>query len=139
MSYEVTDRNVAERAANKRGKWTAVCVLAVVLVVAFTMRKELLLMVQPVWATLSTVTRFFLLLLGLLFAAGVIGGLLGLVFVGNPADNAVHKAAELADADDERMPHKMRDPIWDPMWDENIGGYDSKGNPLRLQLGEIAG
>ena len=139
MDYEVKGRNVAERAANNRGSWAAVVVVTVVLVVALTMRNELVLMAQPVWATLSTLARVFLLLLGLLFAGGVLGGLLGLVFVGNPADNAVHEVAELADADVESMPREMQDPIWDPMWDENIGGYDSKGNPLRLQLGEIAG
>ena len=140
MSYEVTDRNVAERAANKRGKWTAVCVLAVVLVVAFTMRKELLLMVQPVWATLSTVTQIFLLLLGVLFAVAFFATLLGLVFGCNPADSTAYLAGALLDPDDDgSAPH----PIWDPMaagrsWAEgDLCAVDVMGRPMGMHAGQI--
>ena len=140
MDYEVTGRNVAERAANKRGTRTAVCVLAVVLVVAFRMRNELLLMAQPMWATLSTVTQIILLLLGVLFAVGFFARLLSLVFGCNPADSAAYQAGALVDPDDDGSAPNL---MWDPIavgrsWGEgDLCAVDVMGRPMGMHAGQI--
>ena len=135
MDYEVKGRNVAERAANNRGSWAAVVVLAAVLTVALTMRNELLLMAQSVWATLSTLARVFLLLLGVLCAVGFFATIFGLLFGLNTADSAAYQVNTLVGAeDDDEAPVTGMD----PMRGENISGYDSNGNPMGMHRGQIS-
>ena len=142
MDYEVKGRNVAERAANNRGSRAAVGVLTVVLVVALTMRNELLLMALPLWATLSTLARFFLLLLGVLCAVGFFATLFGLVFGCKPADSTAYQAGTLVNPDDDgSSPH----PRWDPMaagrsWTEgDLCAVDVMGRPMGMHAGQIEG
>ena len=140
MDYEVTGINVDVRAANKRGPWTAVCFLAAVFVVAFTMRNELLLMVQPVWAPLSTVTRIFLLLLAVLFAVGFFATLLSLVFGRIPADSTARQAGALMHPDDDgSVPHPMSDTkAAGRSWAEgDLCAVDVMGRPMGMHSDQI--